>query len=260
MHRVLLAVLLVPSLALAQDKPAASADDPMASWKPPKVKNEAKDRQEITAVFKAMEAAGKKGDLDAAAALVDFPVMMITDNSKGEGMGQPWTREQWTAVMKPMYDKPMKDMKMTHKPTVFLMSDSLASVDDVCTMTMGGKTTVTRHSTLLVRTSGGEWKVKAMAEGGWGDMPMPTEGTASGASGTTSGATGSSSGMTGSGTGASEAPAATPGTPGSSGATTGSGTGASEPAGTTSGEMGSGSGKSPPPPSGTEAPAQPTTK
>jgi hypothetical protein len=39
-------------------------------------------------------------------------------------------------------------------------------------MTMGKKTTSGRNSTLLVR-KGGQWKIKAMIEGGWGDMPMP---------------------------------------------------------------------------------------
>jgi len=200
MKRLVLAMLLVPSLALAADEKTAAtpSEDPMAGWVPPKVKNEAKDKQEITAVFKAMDAAGRTGDLDAAVALVDFPVMMMTDDSKGEAMGEPWTQEQWVKVMKPFYDKPMKDTKVTHKPTIFVISDSLASVDDVCTMKMGGKTITTRNSTFLVRRDG-KWRVKAMAEGGWGDMmaeapqgtatgatPSPAEGTGTGTASPTS--------------------------------------------------------------------------
>jgi uncharacterized protein (TIGR02246 family) len=183
MNKVLLAMLLVPSLALAQgkEKPAGQAEDPMAGWKPPKVKNEAKDKQEITALFRAMEAAGKKGDVDAAAALVDFPVLMVTDDSKGQAMGDTWTREQWVEVMKPMYEKPMGDMKVTHKPNIFLLTDSLASVDDVATMTTGGKAVTMRNSMLLVRKDG-SWRIKAMAEGGWGDMMASREqGTGAGA-------------------------------------------------------------------------------
>ena len=103
----------------------------MAGWVPPKLSHEAKDKQEIQALFKAIEAAGKKGDLDAAAGLVDFPVTMMTDDSKGQGMGEAWSREQWTQVMKPFYAMPMKDVKVTHKPNVFLLSDSLASVTAV---------------------------------------------------------------------------------------------------------------------------------
>lgn len=204
MKRMLLAMLLVPaSLALAAEEPApegkkaAPSDDPMAGWVPAKVANETKDKQEILALMRSMEAAGKKGDLDAAAALVDFPVTMITDDSKGDAVGEAWSREQWVQVMKPFYDKPMKDTKVTHKPTIFLLSDSLASVDDICTMTTGGKTLRTRNSTLLIRRDG-KWLVKAMAEGGWGDM-MAAQGTASGAQGPASEGAASGTGTEGPG-------------------------------------------------------------
>jgi hypothetical protein len=162
---VILVAMAIP--AAAEEKAGPSDANPMAGWKPPKLARAQQDRKEIIALFQAMEEAGKKGDLEAAAALVDFPVLMATDDSKGEGMASSWSREQWVQVMAPFYKKPM-DMKVTHKPTVFLVTDSLASVGDEATMTMGGKKVVTRSSTLLVRT-GGKWKVKSMAEGGWGD-------------------------------------------------------------------------------------------
>jgi hypothetical protein len=162
--------LVAPALA-ADEKPGQG--DPMANWKPPKVREEQKDKKEILAVFGKMDAAGKKGDLEAAVALVDFPVLMITDDSKGEGQASPWTKEQWTEVMKPFYQKPT-DAKMTHKPSVFLVTDSLATANDNWTSTAGGKTLSGRNSTILVR-KGGEWKIKAMMEGGWGDMPMPAQ-------------------------------------------------------------------------------------
>jgi hypothetical protein len=176
MNRLALSVLtlLVAAPALADHHEGqAAAGNPMEGWKSPKIANEARDRKEIAAVIKKMEQAGKKKDLEAAAALVDFPVLMVTDDSKGEAMGELWTREQWVKVMEPFYSPSMPSHTATYKPTVFLMSDSLASVDNVVTMTMGGKKTTARSSTLLIR-KGGEWRVKAMVEGGWGDMPMPT--------------------------------------------------------------------------------------
>jgi hypothetical protein len=160
-------VLASPALAANQDS-ATSAGNPMSGWKPPKVSNEKQDQQEIKALFQKMEQAGMKGDLEAAAALVDFPVFMVTDDSKGEASAATWDREKWTAVMKPFYAKPMH-MKVTHKPTVSLLSDSLATVVDHATFTMGGRPVTTRSSTLVVRR-GGEWKIKSMVEGGWGDM------------------------------------------------------------------------------------------
>jgi hypothetical protein len=39
-------------------------------------------------------------------------------------------------------------------------------------MKMGPKKVSGTSGLLLIR-KGGEWKIKAMAEGGWGDMPMP---------------------------------------------------------------------------------------
>ncbi len=162
---VIMMAMAIP--ATAEEKAGPSGADPMAGWKPPKLAKAQQDRKEIMALFRAMEDAGKKGDLEAAAALVDFPVLMVTDDSKGEATASSWSREQWVQVMAPFYKKPM-DMKVTHKPTVFLVSDSLASVGDEATMTMGGKKMVTRSSMLLVRVNG-RWKLKSTVEGGWGD-------------------------------------------------------------------------------------------
>ena len=185
MPRLALAAVALLSLlappALAEEKPAPPAD-PMAGWSPKKVAHEAQDRKEILALVKAMEEAGKKGDLAAAAAVVDFPVLMVTDDSKGQASAVTWSKEQWSQVMAPMYEKPM-DGKVTHKPEIFLASDSLATLNDVVTATVGKKSMTARNTTLLVRKDG-RWLVKAMMEGGWGDMmagPPPGEAKAEGA-------------------------------------------------------------------------------
>ncbi|MFT3912813.1 MAG: DUF4440 domain-containing protein [Anaeromyxobacteraceae bacterium] len=171
--RLTLALSLVLAFpALAEDKPAAGGADPMAGWKPPVVKNEKKDRQEIEAMLKKMETASQKADLEGAAALVDFPVLMVTDDSKGEGGGDVWSREQWTKVMKPFYAQPSPpDAMKPGKRTIVLISDSLAIVGSGWTMKMGPKAVSGTSGLVLVR-KGGEWKAKGMIEGGWGDMPM----------------------------------------------------------------------------------------
>ena len=46
-------------------------------------KDEKKDKKELEAFGKAFEAAAMKGDVEAMAGMVDFPVIMLTDNSKG---------------------------------------------------------------------------------------------------------------------------------------------------------------------------------
>lgn len=183
MKRIALAVSLL-ALALsalaAEEKPPPS-NDPMAGWKPRKVTKEAQDRKEIDALLKAMDEAGKKGDVEAAAALIDFPVLMVTDDSKGEAMGGPWTREEWIQRMSPMYARPMTGMTIAHRPTVFLVSDSLATVSDQWTMTVKGTKISGRSSMIAVRI-GGEWKAKAMMESGWGDSMDAEAGAATGGS------------------------------------------------------------------------------
>jgi hypothetical protein len=170
--------LLIPAAVLAQgttsSPPAGGqpgSEDPMAGWAPRKVTpaQEKQGAQQIHQLYKKLEQAGEKGDLDAAVALVDFPVLMLTDNKAGEAVGAPWNEEQWKNVMTPFYKNPPKGMRTTHSPKLFFVSDTLASVDDTWTMTMGKKKTSGRSSMLVIR-KGGEWKIKAMIESGWGDM------------------------------------------------------------------------------------------
>jgi hypothetical protein len=165
---IVLAALALAAPALAAETAAGSGQDPMAGWKPRKVTNEAKTRKEILAALRQNEQAWKKGDVEAAAAFVDFPVLMVTDDSKGQAHGATWTREQWIEVMKPMFEHPM-DMQVKHSPTVFVITDSLATVGDVATFTMKGRPVTVRNSMLMIRTEG-KWRVKSMTEGGWGDM------------------------------------------------------------------------------------------
>ena len=137
-----------------------------------------------------------------------------------------------------MRDGPMQDVKVTHKPTIFMVSDSLATVADQCTMTHGNKTITARNSTLLVRKDG-RWYVKSMVEGGWGDMMKEKPAAASQET--------SPSGMgTGTGTGAGT------GSPAGTGAGTGTDTSTGTSTGTGS-SAGTGSATPAPPP----APPQP---
>lgn len=179
--------LLLPAATLAQGSPSSpppaeakpAMQDPMAGWSPRKVTpaQEKQGAQQIHQLFKKLEQCGEKGDLEAAAALVDFPVLMLTDTKAGDATGEPWSEEEWRKVMEPFYKQPMKGMQTTHSPKIFFVSDALASVDDSWTMTMGKKKTSGRSGMLVVR-KGGEWKIKAMVESGWGDMAGGAEGGA----------------------------------------------------------------------------------
>jgi hypothetical protein len=137
--------------------------------------NEAATKKEIMAFFKQMEENMKKGDLEADVAAVDFPVYMVTDDMKGVPEAKEFNREQYTAMMKPAHENMPKDTKMTHKPTITVLSDSLANVVDEYTMTMGKQKMSGRNGGLLVKRDG-QWKWKTMVEAGWGGMSPPSTG------------------------------------------------------------------------------------
>src|SRR6185369_12658213 len=100
-----LALLTLSLTARAADEAAKapSGEDPMAGWAPPRVAREAQDRKEIQALLKAMDDAGNAGDVDAAAALLDYPVPMVNHDAKGQATAQPWSKEQWVKVMQPFF-------------------------------------------------------------------------------------------------------------------------------------------------------------
>ena len=185
---VALLALAVPLAALAQGSSSAppstkqaapAGGDPMAAWDPrkPSAAQEKQARQEIQGVLNKMEQGNKKGDMEAVAALIDFPVLMLTDNKAGNGVGGPWSEEQWRKQMGPMFEHPMPDMAMKHGTKIDVITPALASVTDDWTFTMG-KTKKTGRSAMLLVRKDGAWKVKSMVEGGWGDMGPGPEGGA----------------------------------------------------------------------------------
>jgi hypothetical protein len=133
------------------------------------VKDEARARKEIQELFLGFDDAGENGDADAAAALLDFPLLVATDGARGEASGAPWSRERWLETMAPVYDVPLKNARISHKAQVFLVSDALATVNLVTTVTKGGKSTVERSAAIVIRRDG-EWRIKARVESGWSDV------------------------------------------------------------------------------------------
>jgi uncharacterized protein (TIGR02246 family) len=187
MKKLVLACCLFAGAALAAEpakapeaKPAdakgaeAKPGEGMAAWKP-KVATK-KDTKAIEAFYKSMDEAAKKGDLEALAAMHDFPVLMLTDNAAGVGSGDSWTKEQWMNVMKPAFENMPKDMKFSVKPKVTWITDSIAMVEEQHSRTPPkGKAENWSDGTILILKDG-KWLVKAAAEGGWGDMmPPPAE-------------------------------------------------------------------------------------
>lgn len=141
--------------------------------------NEKQTKKEVVEFFKQQEELAKKGDMEAALAAYDFPIYMATDDLKGVPEAREYSREEYVAMMTPFYENMPKDMKVTHKPTISVLSDSLVSVIDDFTMTQGKQTVTGRNTSLLVKRDG-QWKWKTMIEAGYGAMSAP-EGASGGA-------------------------------------------------------------------------------
>jgi hypothetical protein len=134
-----------------------------------KVTNEQQIRKEITEFINQEEELMKRRDVNASVQRVDFPAFMVTDDSQGVPHAREFNRSDFTAMMRQMFENMPKDMKVTHKPTITVLSDSLASVTDDFTMTMNKQNLSGKSHAIMVKRDG-RWLWKTMAEAGWGDM------------------------------------------------------------------------------------------
>jgi hypothetical protein len=160
-----------PAAAPAAGAPAGAPD--MTKMGPMSRPVTKPDKKGVDDLYKSFEDAMKKGDVNAAADLVDFPVVMLTDDSKGAAKVNNITRDQWIAIFTPYITNMPKDMKMSMKHTPTFLSDTLAVSIEQNSMSMGkvkGKWAAMSALTLV----DGKWKFKQMAEAGWGDMGPPS--------------------------------------------------------------------------------------
>lgn len=158
--------------AMPSDKAAMPAEKnamPMAKpeWKPTKVTKA--DNKGIEMLYKSMHEAVMKGDAEAAAALCDFPMMMMTDSHAGATYMEMYTKEMWVKEMAPYMQNMPKDMKVDIKTKPMFMSNNMAFVEESKTMTMGKNKDSWKGGALVVMKDG-KWMYKGQVEGGWGDM------------------------------------------------------------------------------------------
>ena len=177
---ICIAVLVCGTPALAQDPPPAGGPD-LSKVGPMSRPVTKEDKKGVDATFKAMEEAWKSGSADAVADLVDFPVIMLSDDATGAPKYFIAERAQWVAMMKPFLASMPKDVKMTHKHQTHFLSDTLAVAIEETSMKMG-KTKGKWKGMSVLTLRDGKWKFKEMSEAGWGDMPPPAGATAKTAS------------------------------------------------------------------------------
>jgi hypothetical protein len=137
------------------------------------VTKEKEDKKGVDELYKVTEEAWKKADVNALADNVDFPVIMMSDDSTGKAVHFEAKREQWIDMMKGIVSNMPKDAKMTSKHTATFLSDDLGVVVEEMSVSMG-KVKGKWHAFSVVTNRDGKWKFKQMSEAGWGDMKPPT--------------------------------------------------------------------------------------
>lgn len=134
-----------------------------------KVTNEKSIKKDVTEFYKQEDELMKKGDFDALFSRIDFPIYMVSDNAAGVTSSKEYSKEEYIAMMKPMWEQMPKDVKTTHKTNTTVLSDSIVLVVDDYSMKMGKEKFVGRNYGTLVKVAGA-WKWKSMTEAGWGDV------------------------------------------------------------------------------------------
>lgn len=120
------------------------------------------DKKGVDALYAACDEALKKGDVEALAARIDFPLTMITDNAAGVPVTLQWERQAWLDTMK-RSPLPPKDLKLSRKTKVTFLSDSLAMVEEA-----NAQAKDKWLSGAVLQRKDGQWVFKVMVEGGWG--------------------------------------------------------------------------------------------
>lgn len=126
------------------------------------------DKKGVAETYKAWDEAWKKGDVNALADMVDYPVIMMSDDAKGEEKNFEASREQFVGMMQGFANMP-KDMKITARHAPTFISDSLVVSVNNNSLSMG-KVHGTWHSFDVLTLVDGKWKFKQICEAGWGDM------------------------------------------------------------------------------------------
>lgn len=119
-----------------------------------------------------------KGDIQAAAALHDFPVYMATDDSRGMIHADQWSKQQFLQMMGEAASQMPKDISYKHNLTPHFLSDTLAVVIDDVTMMKGNKSIGSFKSAAFVVNKDGRWLFKGGVEAGWGNMASEQTGAA----------------------------------------------------------------------------------
>lgn len=164
-------VLLAAFTARAQATAPPGEDEvrlerPRGAWAPTAVSKE--DTRGLTRLAEAVAHAWEDRHLDDATAVMEFPVLMVTDDGKGQALVEPWTRERWLRVMGDLVNQlpPTAKLRTTRRTFAFV-TDALATIHEDKLLVSGKKKTRWRTTYVCVRR-GDAWRITTIVEGGFG--------------------------------------------------------------------------------------------
>jgi hypothetical protein len=124
------------------------------------------ETETLLAWFDRYDAHARRNDTEAMADMALFPLVVMTNDSRGECVAQEWDRSTFIQAMD-MAAPGSVEIDNQRRP-VFLNSHLAVVVTD-STVTADGQTQHMRYVDVMAK-AGGEWRFKSMIQAGWGDM------------------------------------------------------------------------------------------
>jgi hypothetical protein len=153
-------LVLAPSTALAQgDAVPLQADPAPGTGADPRSIG-------IRVLLQEMECAYRNSDMAAAAALIDFPLVVMTGGSGGPALDVSLGPEQWLEGVEPRFNGPPGE-RATRWSTVVVITESVAWIeDDRAAIAQPSSIEGTQRSVIAVRRHG-RWLIKALVGPSW---------------------------------------------------------------------------------------------
>ena len=118
---------------------------------------------DIRALFQGLEYAYRSSDLAAAAALIDFPLVVMTTGPDGRALDVSLGPEEWLEAVESLFNGQPGERMRRALPAV-LVTDSLAWVVDDGTTIARPRSTEGDQRPVVVIQKHGKWLIKAIVE------------------------------------------------------------------------------------------------
>lgn len=159
----LLSVRVVPQLK------GASMNTEEKTIRPTFIPSE-QDLKELSEWFAKYESHVLKNELDNMADMAVFPLVVITDDPKGNCVSQAWDTTTFKQAMDlNAQGVDLSTVKIENERNPIFLSQNLAVVITDTVTTIAGKPEQSRYADIMVKADG-QWKYKSMIQSNWGDM------------------------------------------------------------------------------------------